>query len=95
MSIVFHFDGTEALRKKVEAHGVTLCPKSDDAAFARLLPEVEVLWHVLKPVTADLIALPPTHPLLALTNVRSGTSVCCRAESRCFIAWCSHSPYRP
>jgi hypothetical protein len=52
MKIVFHFDGTEALRPRLEPLGVTLCPESDEAAFGRLLPEMEVLWHELKPVTA-------------------------------------------
>ena len=33
-----------------------MCPESDDSRFAKLLPEIEVLWHVLKPVTADVIA---------------------------------------
>ncbi|NDU76651.1 hydroxyacid dehydrogenase [Actinomadura sp. DSM 109109] len=28
------------------------CSEQDDARFARLLPETEVLWHVLRPVTA-------------------------------------------
>ena len=56
MNIVFHFDGSAALRARVASMGVELCPESDKAAFARLLPEVEVLWHVLKPVTAEVIA---------------------------------------
>ena len=55
MKIVFRFDGSEALRKKVSGLGVELCPESDDTAFAQLLPEMEVLWHVLKPVTAKHI----------------------------------------
>ncbi|MBM3366804.1 MAG: hydroxyacid dehydrogenase [Betaproteobacteria bacterium] len=59
MNIVFHFDGSSALRARLASMGVELCPESDVAAFARLLPEVEVLWHVLKPVTADVIARAP------------------------------------
>lgn len=59
MKIVFHFDGSAALRARLGAMGVELCPESDEAAFARLLPEVEVLWHVLKPVTAEVIARAP------------------------------------
>ncbi len=62
--VVFHFDGSEALRQKVAAHGVTLCPESDEAAFARLLPQLEVLWHVLKPVTAEVIARAPRLKLI-------------------------------
>ncbi len=59
MNIVFHFDGSPALRARLAAMGVELCPESDQAAFARLLPGVEVLWHVLKPVTAEVIARAP------------------------------------
>ena len=56
MNVVFHFDRTEALRQRLEPLGITLCPESDEAAFERLLPEMEVLWHVLKPVTEQVIA---------------------------------------
>jgi phosphoglycerate dehydrogenase-like enzyme len=59
MKILFHFDGSAALRSRLSAMGVELCPESDETAFARLLPEVEVLWHVLKPVTAEVIARAP------------------------------------
>ncbi len=52
MKVVFRFDGSEALRKRVAALGVQMCAESDDRDYERLLPEVEVLWHVLKPVTA-------------------------------------------
>lgn len=59
MKIVFHFDGTPALAAKLATHGVLLCPETDEAAFEALLPEVEVLWHSLKPVTAEVIARAP------------------------------------
>lgn len=59
MKVVFHFDGSEALRKKAAALGVEMCSEADEAGFARLLPDVEVLWHVLKPVTAEAIARAP------------------------------------
>ena len=55
MKVLFRFDGSEALKKKVSALGVEMCPESDDDAFNRLLPDAEVLWHVLKPVTAEQI----------------------------------------
>jgi hypothetical protein len=60
--VVFHFDGTEELRARLG--DVVLCPESDAAAFARLLPEMEVLWHVLKPVTAEVIARAPKLKLI-------------------------------
>lgn len=64
MKIVFHFDGSPALAAKVAALGVELCPESDEAAFARLLPQVEVLWHVLKPVSAEVIERAPKLKLI-------------------------------
>ena len=59
MKVVFHFDGSPALAARVARLGVELCPESDEAAFARLLPQVEVLWHVLKPVSAEVIERAP------------------------------------
>jgi phosphoglycerate dehydrogenase-like enzyme len=88
MRIVFHFDGSEALREKVAALGVALCPESDEAAFERLVPEVEVLWHVLKPVTADVIARAPR--LKLVQKIGSGVNTidveACRARG---IAVCN------
>ncbi|MEW5863854.1 MAG: NAD(P)-dependent oxidoreductase [Pseudomonadota bacterium] len=88
MRIVFHFDGSEALRAKVAALGVELCPENDEAAFARLLPEVEVLWHVLKPVTAEAIARAPR--LKLVQKIGSGVNTidveACRARG---IAVCN------
>jgi phosphoglycerate dehydrogenase-like enzyme len=52
VKVVFRFDGSEALRARVAALGVEMCAESDDRDYARLLPEMEVLWHVLKPVSA-------------------------------------------
>jgi phosphoglycerate dehydrogenase-like enzyme len=64
MKVVFHFDGSAQLRARVAALSgdgieVELCPESDDAAFGRLLPDMEVLWHIIKPVTAEAIARAP------------------------------------
>jgi phosphoglycerate dehydrogenase-like enzyme len=88
MKIVFHFDGSEALRQRLEPLGVTLCPESDDAAFARLLPEVEVLWHVLKPVTEAVIARAPT--LRLIQKIGSGVNtIDIEAAKRRGIAVCN------
>lgn len=61
MKVVFHFDGSEQLRARVAALSgggieVSLCPESDVATFEHVLPEMEVLWHIIKPVTAEVIA---------------------------------------
>jgi len=88
MKVVFHFDGSEALKRKVAALGVELCPESDAAAFARLLPEVEVLWHVLKPVTAEVISLAPK--LQLIQKIGSGVNtIDVEAARRRGIAVCN------
>jgi phosphoglycerate dehydrogenase-like enzyme len=73
MSVVFHFDGSDALSTQVREQGVTLCPENDDATFGRLLPEMEVLWHVLKPVTAAVIARAPRLKLIQKIGVGVNT----------------------
>src|SRR6185503_12052986 len=70
MKVVFHFDGGDAQRAKLGE--VILCPESDVAAFERLLPEMEVLWHVLKPVTAEVIARAPQ--LRLIQKIGSGVN---------------------
>ena len=88
MKVVFHFDGSPALAQKLEALGVELCPESDDAAFARLLTDVEVLWHVLKPVTAQVIERAPK--LRLIQKIGSGVNtIDLAAAQRRGIAVCN------
>ncbi|MEO8204143.1 MAG: 2-hydroxyacid dehydrogenase [Betaproteobacteria bacterium] len=60
MKILFHFDVTDALAAKARAAAapfeVACCPESSDAAFEAAIGASEVLWHSLKPVTAQVIA---------------------------------------
>jgi phosphoglycerate dehydrogenase-like enzyme len=88
MNVVFHFDGSEALKARVAAMGVALCPESDDARFTSLLPELEVLWHVLKPVTAQVIARAPK--LKLIQKIGSGVNtIDIEAAKRRGIAVCN------
>jgi len=88
VKVVFHFDGSEELRRKVAAHGVELCPESDSAGFERLLPEMEVLWHVLKPVTAGIIGRAPK--LKLIQKIGSGVNtIDIEAAKRRGIAVCN------
>lgn len=73
MTTVFHFDGSEALRDRVEKLGITLCPESDPTRFEKFLPEIEVLWHVLKPVTADVIDRAPKLKLIQKIGIGVNT----------------------
>lgn len=88
MKVILHFDGSEALRRRLEALGVTLCPESDQVAFARLLPEIEVLWHVLKPVTAEVIARSPKLRLIQKIGIGVNT-IDIEAAKRRGIAVCN------
>ena len=86
MKVVFHFDGTEALRAKLG--DIVLCPESDAQAFERLLPDMEVLWHVLKPVTAEVIARAPK--LKLIQKIGSGVNtIDVEAARRRGIAVCN------
>ena len=86
MKVVFHFDGTDALRATLG--DVILCPESDAAAFERLLPDLEVLWHVLKPVTAEVIARAPK--LKLIQKIGSGVNtIDVEAAKRRGIAVCN------
>ena len=72
MKVIFHFDGSPALAGRVAQLGVELCPESDAAAFESLLPHMEVLWHVLKPVTAQVIERAPR--LRLIQKIGSGVN---------------------
>ena len=60
MKTIFHYDAGPPLMARLaalatEGFEVTPCPEEDDGYFAALLPDAEVLLHVLKPVTAGVI----------------------------------------
>lgn len=83
MKVVFHFDGSAPLRDDE-----ILCAESDPTAFERLLPEMEVLWHVLKPVTAEVIARAPK--LKLIQKIGSGVNtIDVEAAKRRGIAVCN------
>jgi phosphoglycerate dehydrogenase-like enzyme len=88
MKIIFHFDGSPALADRARKLGVHLCPESDEAAFEKLLPEMEVLWHVLKPVTAQVIERAPK--LKLIQKIGSGVNtIDVEAAKRSGIAVCN------
>lgn len=63
MKILFHFDTTDALAAKAARMAapfdLACCPESSDEAFDAEIGTAEVLWHSLKPVTAQVIARAP------------------------------------
>jgi phosphoglycerate dehydrogenase-like enzyme len=52
---------------------ITACPENDDALLARLLPETDVIWHVLKRCTAEMIAAAPRLRLIQKIGVGVNT----------------------
>src|SRR3954462_4356056 len=88
MKVVFHFDGSAALAERVSKLGVELCPETDAMAFEKLLPEIEVLWHVLKPVTGQVIERAPK--LRLIQKIGSGVNtIDVEAAKRRGIAVCN------
>src|SRR5213075_726943 len=65
-----------------------MCPESDVARFSALLPQVEVLWHVLKPVSAAMIDAAPK--LKLIQKIGSGVNtIDLEAAKRRGIAVCN------
>jgi phosphoglycerate dehydrogenase-like enzyme len=68
MRILFHFDASTALAKKARRLAapfeLTCCPENSATAFDAEIVRAEVLWHVLKPVTAEVIARAPALRLI-------------------------------
>jgi phosphoglycerate dehydrogenase-like enzyme len=61
MRVLFRFDASGALARRVSALSadgieVLCCPEADDDEYHSLLPSIDVLWHVLKPVSAAHMA---------------------------------------
>lgn len=61
IKILLHYDAGPAWRRKVASLGdqglhVECCAESDDAMFDALLPETDVIWHLLRPLSAVDIA---------------------------------------
>jgi phosphoglycerate dehydrogenase-like enzyme len=87
VNVLFRFDASEALRRKVTALSasgihVVCCAESEDSGYARLLPEADVLWHVLKPVTADHIQAAPKLKLIQKIGSGVNTIALDAAKSR-------------
>jgi phosphoglycerate dehydrogenase-like enzyme len=78
MKVVFHFAAGAELAAQLaaqKAHGldVAVVAENDDAGLAAALPDAEVLWHVLKPCTAAIIAGAPKLRLIQKIGVGVNT----------------------
>ena len=61
--VLFHFAPTPELPARLDpllaGLDVRWCAESDEERFAKLLPDTDVLWHVLRPVTAEVMERAP------------------------------------
>ena len=76
MKVIFHYAAGPDLAARLAAVpglDITACPEDDDAQLARLLPDCDVLWHVLKPCTAGMIAAAPRLKLIQKIGVGVNT----------------------
>ena len=78
MKVVFHYDGGAALAanlEKLQTKGleVVVIPVADREGFALALKDCEVLWHVLEPVTAEVIRNAPKLRLIQKIGVGLNT----------------------
>jgi len=78
MKAIFHYDAGPRLEARFatlrgEGFAIADCREDDNARLAALLPQAEILLHVLKPVTATLIAAAPRLRLIQKIGVGVNT----------------------
>ncbi len=76
MKVLLHYAAGPGLAARLGALpglDLTVCPEADDAALAAALPGTEVIWHVLKPLTAAHIAAAPNLRLIQKIGVGVNT----------------------
>jgi phosphoglycerate dehydrogenase-like enzyme len=74
MRVVFHHTAGPDLTTRLDRFAdLEICPETDDARLARLLPDCEILWHVLKPCTAAMIDAAPRLRLIQKIGVGVNT----------------------
>src|SRR3954453_8108678 len=85
--VLFHYQASPALTRRLralegEGLAVDVVAPADAAALAMALPHTEVLWHVLEPVTAAVIAAAPGLRLIQKIGVGVNTIDLEAARSR-------------
>ena len=85
MNTLLHYNAGPALRTRLNAlPGLSLrvVAEGDDAALAAALPDTDVLWHVLQPCTAEMIAAAPRLRLIQKIGVGVNTIDLAAARAR-------------
>jgi phosphoglycerate dehydrogenase-like enzyme len=76
MKVVFHYAaGPDLVERLAAVPGleIAICPEDDDDRLFRRLQDADVLWHVLKPCTAAMIAAAPRLRLIQKIGVGVNT----------------------
>ena len=78
MKVVFQYDAGPGLRSKLadlskSGLSVVVCPVEDRETFAGQMADAEVLWHVLEPVTREVIEQSPQLRLIQKIGVGVNT----------------------
>jgi phosphoglycerate dehydrogenase-like enzyme len=76
VKVLLHYRAGPGLAARLSAlPGIDLAilPDTDEAGFAALLPEVEAIWHVLRPISAADIAAAPRLRLIQKIGVGVNT----------------------
>ena len=78
MNILFHYDAGEKLRGEVaqldqQGLDVTCCPEGVDEPFNAHIADAEAIWHVLQPITAEVIERAPNLKLIQKIGVGVNT----------------------
>jgi phosphoglycerate dehydrogenase-like enzyme len=85
VNVLFHYAAGPDLAARLAALPdlrISSCPEHDDALLAHLLQETDVLWHVLKPCTAPMIAMAPRLRLIQKIGVGVNTIDLAAAKAR-------------
>jgi phosphoglycerate dehydrogenase-like enzyme len=87
MKVVLHYDTGDWLTGRLaqlaaEGVSVSACREADTDRLHRLLPETEVLWHVLSPVTREVMERAPKLRLIQKIGVGVNTIDVAAARQR-------------
>ncbi len=87
MKVLFHYDAGDSLRREVaqfkeQGLEVVCCPEGPNEPFNSELPDADVIWHVLHPITADILARAPRLKLIQKIGVGVNTIALETAKAR-------------
>jgi len=87
MKVLFHYDAGDQLRDEVEQFrdrglDVVFCPEGPDEPLFSELPDAEVIWHVLHPISAEMMERAPRLKLIQKIGVGVNTIDLETARSR-------------